>query len=189
MNMNYDKWLSVIMDQVVSLIRYSPDVDSIDNSVQPSVAVSMDHDPHYKNAVLITIVEDDGFFDIKVFEWIEEYASKKGLLQERKKAAFPDIVKKLKDYQKHFSLLNDAIADCPDEFLDSLMDTIMQDPVILPSGNRCDRSSIVRQLSISPIDPFTRAPLTMDMVIPDTELKERIHNYIRTRIEDLQNRQ
>ena len=38
--------------------------------------------------------------------------------------------------------------DIPSEFLDPLMDTLMDDPVTLPtSGNVCDRSVIMRQVS------------------------------------------
>lgn len=186
MNMNYDKWLSVVVDQILQLVRHSPTVDSIDNSVQPSVAVSVDNNPSYKNAVLIAMVEDDGLFDVKDFEWIFGFTLTNGIFPKRKMASLESLILNLNDYAKHFELINSAIENCPEEFLDSLMDTIMQDPVILPSGNRCDRSSIVRQLSISPIDPFTRSPLTIDMVRPDTELRNRIHEYIKLRIEELQ---
>lgn len=183
--MDYGKWLSVIVEQIILLVKYAPNVNTLDSSVQPSIAASIDPDPKYKNAVLITIVEDS-FFDIKKLEWIQQYASKNKSFSERKIDIFRKIVQKLKDYKRHGDLIHSVIEDCPEEFLDSLMDTIMQDPVILPSGNRCDRSSIIRQLSISPIDPFTRAPLTIDMVTPDVELKNRIQQYIRERIDELQ---
>ena len=44
------------------------------------------------------------------------------------------------------------------------MDTLMTDPVILPSGNIMDRSIILRHLLNSPTDPFNRQPLTESML-------------------------
>lgn len=44
------------------------------------------------------------------------------------------------------------------------MDTLMTDPVMLPSGNIMDRSIILRHLLNSPTDPFNRQPLTENML-------------------------
>ncbi|XP_041377968.1 ubiquitin conjugation factor E4 B-like [Gigantopelta aegis] len=65
--------------------------------------------------------------------------------------------------------------DVPDEFKDPLMDTLMEDPVLLPpSGNIMDRSIILRHLLNSQTDPFNRQPLTEEELVPETELKARI---------------
>lgn len=50
--------------------------------------------------------------------------------------------------------------------VDALMDTLMKDPVQLPSGNIVDRHVIVRHLLNSQTDPFNRQPLTEDELIP-----------------------
>lgn len=50
--------------------------------------------------------------------------------------------------------------EIPDEFRDPLMDTLMTDPVQLPSGNIMDRKVILRHLLNSQTDPFNRQPLT-----------------------------
>lgn len=68
----------------------------------------------------------------------------------------------------------DECADAPDEFKDPLMDTLMSDPVVLPSGTVMDRAIITRHLLNSNTDPFNRQHLTEDMLIPNIELKERI---------------
>lgn len=60
----------------------------------------------------------------------------------------------------------DEYADAPDEFRDPLMDTLMSDPVLLPSGAVMDRSIITRHLLNSSTDPFNRQPLTEDMLKP-----------------------
>lgn len=60
----------------------------------------------------------------------------------------------------------DEFADAPDEFKDPLMDTLMIDPVLLPSGTIMDRSIITRHLLNSSTDPFNRQHLTEDMLRP-----------------------
>ncbi|XP_029835041.3 ubiquitin conjugation factor E4 B isoform X1 [Ixodes scapularis] len=67
--------------------------------------------------------------------------------------------------------------DAPDEFRDPLMDTLMEDPVVLPSGNVVDKGTIVRHLLNSNTDPFNRQPLTEDMLRPAEDLKRRIHEW------------
>jgi len=70
---------------------------------------------------------------------------------------------------------DELFADAPEEFLDSLMCQLMTDPVKLPaSGAVVDRATIGRLLLSNQTDPFTRAPLTMDMVEPLDELKKKI---------------
>uniref|UniRef100_A0A182JGK6 Ubiquitin conjugation factor E4 B n=1 Tax=Anopheles atroparvus TaxID=41427 RepID=A0A182JGK6_ANOAO len=73
----------------------------------------------------------------------------------------------------------DEFADAPDDFKDPLMDTLMTDPVVLPSGTIMDRAIITRHLLNSSTDPFNRQPLTEDMLQPATELKERIQKWIK----------
>lgn len=53
---------------------------------------------------------------------------------------------------------------------DPLMDTLMTDPVRLPSGTIMDRSIILRHLLNSPTDPFNRQTLTESMLEPGRRL-------------------
>jgi len=46
------------------------------------------------------------------------------------------------------------------------MDTLMEDPVTLPSGKVMDRPVIMRHLLNSSTDPFSRQPLSEDMLQP-----------------------
>ncbi|XP_028394040.1 ubiquitin conjugation factor E4 B-like [Dendronephthya gigantea] len=72
--------------------------------------------------------------------------------------------------------------DAPDEFKDPLMDTLMTEPVLLPtSGTVMDRAVITRHLLNSSTDPFNRKSLSMDMLVPATELEERIKKWIETK--------
>lgn len=55
----------------------------------------------------------------------------------------------------------------------------MVDPVLLPSSNHIlDRRHIERHLMTESFDPFNRAPLTKEQLIPQPELKARIESFI-----------
>lgn len=59
----------------------------------------------------------------------------------------------------------------------------MEDPVILPSSKMIvDRSTIETHLLSDPKDPFNRSNLTKDELIPNSELKERIHKYKESKV-------
>ncbi|KAI8081622.1 ubiquitin elongating factor core-domain-containing protein [Halteromyces radiatus] len=69
----------------------------------------------------------------------------------------------------------DELGEAPDEFLDPIFFSLMEDPVLLPtSGIIVDRSTIRAHLLSDSRDPFNRAPLQMDMIQPATELRDRI---------------
>ncbi|XP_068207310.1 ubiquitin conjugation factor E4 A [Palaemon carinicauda] len=74
---------------------------------------------------------------------------------------------------------DDLAASAPEEFLDPIMSHLMTDPVILPSSKlTCDRQTIARHLLSDQSDPFNRQPLTMEEVIPNTELKQKISAWL-----------
>lgn len=84
------------------------------------------------------------------------------------------FVEKAEAAKKHDE---DTYADYPEEFegisslmfmLDPLLCTLMEDPVVLPSGITVDRSSIRTHLLSDPKDPFNRQPLTLEMLQPST---------------------
>ncbi|KAK3714190.1 Ubiquitin conjugation factor E4 [Vermiconidia calcicola] len=67
------------------------------------------------------------------------------------------------------------LGEVPDEFMDPLVYDLMKDPVILPASKAVmDRSTIRSHLLSDPTDPFNRAPLKIEDVISDVELKGRI---------------
>jgi hypothetical protein len=69
--------------------------------------------------------------------------------------------------------------DIPDEFLDPILNTIMTDPVLLPSRKICDRAVIIRHLLSTNTDPFNQLYLDESMLQPEEELRERIEEWIR----------
>ncbi|KAK0566074.1 Ubiquitin conjugation factor E4 [Tilletia horrida] len=73
---------------------------------------------------------------------------------------------------------DEDLGDIPDEFLDPLMATLMKDPVILPKSRvTIDRSTIKSHLLSDSTDPFNRAPLKIEDVIPADELKAQIQAF------------
>ena len=46
------------------------------------------------------------------------------------------------------------------------MDTLLEDPVVLPSGTIMEKSIILRHLLNSQTDPFNRQPLSEDELKP-----------------------
>ncbi|KAJ1145164.1 hypothetical protein NDU88_011455 [Pleurodeles waltl] len=116
------------------------------------------------------------------------------------KALFEEVISKMRKAGikstiaiEKFKLLSDKVeeivaknaraeidySDAPDEFRDPLMDTLMSEPVRLPSGTIMDRSIILRHLLNSSTDPFNRQTLTESMLEPVPELKERIQMWMR----------
>lgn len=71
------------------------------------------------------------------------------------------------------------LADAPDEFLDPLVLTFMNDPVFLPtSGKIVDRATIAQHLLNDPHDPFNRKDLSIEQIEPATELKQKMKLWI-----------
>ena len=66
------------------------------------------------------------------------------------------------------------LGEAPDEFRDPILDTIMLDPVRLPSGHVLDRATVMSHLLSNDTDPFTRQPLSITDVLPDRLLRDRI---------------
>jgi hypothetical protein len=89
------------------------------------------------------------------------------------------FMEKLKEREVEARELEIPESEIPDHFLDALLATLMRDPVRLPSGHVVDRSTIVRQLAgHDKSDPFTRLPLTIDQVTPDTNLQQEIQQWV-----------
>ncbi|XP_016853785.2 ubiquitin conjugation factor E4 A isoform X1 [Anolis carolinensis] len=96
--------------------------------------------------------------------------------------AFSNLAEQIKSLADRQLQEEETYADACDEFLDPIMSTLMTDPVLLPSSRvTVDRSTIARHLLSDQTDPFNRSPLTMDQIRPNTELKERIQQWLAER--------
>jgi len=91
---------------------------------------------------------------------------------------FAELGVRVKSFAVSQQAEDEVMADAPDEFLDAIMGTLMTEPVLLPSGNNVEKSTIARHLLSDQTDPFNRQPLTMEQVKPNEELKARILSWM-----------
>ncbi|KRX03279.1 hypothetical protein PPERSA_09187 [Pseudocohnilembus persalinus] len=69
--------------------------------------------------------------------------------------------------------------DCPSEFLDPLVCTIMKNPVKLPNSQQIvDKNTIVKHLLEEQNDPFTRSALKIEDVVEMEDLRLEIENFL-----------
>ncbi|QDZ23495.1 E3 ubiquitin-protein ligase [Chloropicon primus] len=125
-------------------------------------------------------------FDYLVSFLTYEISTKPDIPSQQRFNNFQDFVQMLKqaDSEKDLKVNIDDLDDIPEEFLDPIQFTVMRDPVRLPSSKVViDRSIIERHLLLDKTDPFSRSELTIDMVEPMPELKERIRAWIKEKME------
>ncbi|XP_068191871.1 ubiquitin conjugation factor E4 B isoform X2 [Antennarius striatus] len=125
------------------------------------------------------IADDQRSYSRELFEEVISKMRKAGIKSSIAIEKFKLLLEKVEEIVARNSQSEMDYSDAPDEFKDPLMDTLMTDPVILPSGNIMDRSIILRHLLNSPTDPFNRQPLTESMLESVPELKERIHAWMK----------
>ncbi|KAI9361650.1 ubiquitin elongating factor core-domain-containing protein [Zopfochytrium polystomum] len=127
------------------------------------------------------VSRDGRSYKKEIFQRAVEISTRFALKNAMEIQNLQDFVQKVEHTITNARESEEELGDAPDEFLDPLLATIMEDPVVLPtSGITIDRSTIITQLLSSPIDPFNRKPLTIDMVVPNTELKQRIEEWKRS---------
>lgn len=98
--------------------------------------------------------------------------------------AFEKFVSLIPKYTQSEAEIEEILGnDAPEEFLCMISYRLMKDPVILPSsGNRCDKSTMQRILLNDEHDPFNRAPLKIEQLREDMELKARIERWIQQKL-------
>ena len=124
----------------------------------------------HKKSFIAAISQDGRSYDPRLFEEAAQIL--------RKHEDTDDLISLLNDVKEVSKEVGEATnfyEDAPEEFLDPILSVVMRDPVKLPSSRQTiDRSTLAKHLLSNETDPFNREPLTMDMVHPDLELKERI---------------
>uniref|UniRef100_A0A182NE96 Ubiquitin conjugation factor E4 B n=1 Tax=Anopheles dirus TaxID=7168 RepID=A0A182NE96_9DIPT len=125
------------------------------------------------------LAADERSFEKHFFEDAANRVERIGIRSHRDVDEFRKLIQNASEIYIKNQENADEFAEAPDDFKDPLMDTLMTDPVVLPSGTIMDRAIITRHLLNSSTDPFNRQPLTEDMLKPATELKERIQQWIK----------
>ncbi|XP_069804390.1 ubiquitin conjugation factor E4 B isoform X2 [Dendropsophus ebraccatus] len=125
------------------------------------------------------IADDQRSYGKDLFEEVISKMKKAGIKSTIAIEKFKLLAEKVEEIVARNARAEIDYSDAPDEFRDPLMDTLMSEPVRLPSGTIMDRSIILRHLLNSSTDPFNRQTLTENMLEPVPELKERIHAWMR----------
>lgn len=126
-----------------------------------------------------SVALDDSHYKPDVYAKALRTVSKKRILDEATCARFQTALVKVAEMAEVAVKEEEELGEIPDDFLDPLTAALMTDPVILPSSKTTlDRYTIKRHLMNNPLDPFNRAPLSFDQVVPDTELKRRIDEWL-----------
>uniref|UniRef100_A0A1I8A328 E3 ubiquitin-protein ligase CHIP n=1 Tax=Steinernema glaseri TaxID=37863 RepID=A0A1I8A328_9BILA len=107
--------------------------------------------------------------------------SDEGLLMEEIDSIKNDVESKRDELNNLFAQVDDRRRkrDVPDYLCGKISFEIMHDPVITPSGITYDRESIKDHLHrVGHFDPITRAPLTVDQLIPNLAMKEVVDMFL-----------
>ena len=120
-----------------------------------------------------------GYYTGDLMKKAVKTCSKLNLLKNESMTIFSSLPDRVEAVSKTIEDDEALTIDAPDEFLDPLMCTFMKDPVLLPtSGNIIDRSTITQHLLNDPNYPFNRKELSIDMVEPATELKDKMTKWL-----------
>lgn len=131
------------------------------------------------------VVGDERSYSKNLFQDVIVCMRKTNIISDSKIQKFTEMANKFEKV-KETKVLLDLNDDAPDHFKDAIMDTLMDDPVILPGSNKIvDRSIIIRHLLNSKTDPFNRQPLSEEMLIPATELKTTIDKWRSEKLKEI----
>ncbi|KAG2420716.1 hypothetical protein HFD88_000330 [Aspergillus terreus] len=138
-----------------------------------------------KENFIVAIARDGRSYKPANFEKAAEILRKWSLKSPEELRRWEVLQRKVKEAKAADEQAEEDLGEIPDEFLDPLIYTLMEDPVVLP-GSRVsiDRSTIRSHLLSDPHDPFNRAPLKMEDVTPDTELKAKIEAFKAERLSE-----
>ena len=127
-----------------------------------------------KSQTFIRAISSDGrSYSAELFSWAENVLMK--VSRADLATSLVQVRDKVREAKDSLTEEEELLADCPDQFLCPIMSVIMTDPVMLPSSKQVvDRTTIARHLLSDQSDPFNRAPLTMDMLEPQDELKSKV---------------
>ncbi|KAI9793503.1 MAG: hypothetical protein M1816_007935 [Peltula sp. TS41687] len=131
-----------------------------------------------KKSFIDAVAKDGRSYKPANFEKAGEILSKWGLKSSEDLEAWTTLGERVRLAKEADDQDEEDLGEIPDEFLDPLMYTLMEDPVVLPASRiSIDRATIRSHLLSDPHDPFNRVPLSIEDVRPDTELKAKIEAF------------
>ena len=134
---------------------------------------------------VIAVSRDGRSFDISYFQKAEKILTTRTFINNKIIDQLRLFAQKAEENRQSEQTEELELGEVPDEFLDPLMFTLMEDPVILPSSKvSIDRSTIKAHLLSDATDPFNRMPLKLEDVTEDVELKAKIADFKRQKKEE-----
>ncbi|KAJ5176245.1 uncharacterized protein N7482_002122 [Penicillium canariense] len=131
-----------------------------------------------KQSFITAIARDGRSYKPELFKQAADLLRQHNMTSEEDLRRWDRLRKSVQEAKEADDQAEEDLGEIPDDFLDPLMYTLMEDPVILPSSRvSIDRSTIRSHLLSDPHDPFNRVPLVMEDVLPDTELKAKIEAF------------
>uniref|UniRef100_A0A1I8A6L0 RING-type E3 ubiquitin transferase n=2 Tax=Steinernema glaseri TaxID=37863 RepID=A0A1I8A6L0_9BILA len=129
------------------------------------------------------VAADERSYTPEMFQGVLSILESKSILTPTELEVMSDLAAQFKEcYDQKVQREEDFGDDIPEEFKDPVMDTLMTNPVVLPSGHRMDLKHIQRHLLSSRTDPFTRGAMTEEDLVPDVELKKKIDEWKATKL-------
>lgn len=120
-----------------------------------------------KQNFILAVARDGRSYKPANFEKAADILRKWALKSPEELRRWGHLQKKVKEAKEVDEQAEEDLGEMPDEFLDPLMYTLMEDPVILPSSRvTIDRATIRSHLLSDPHDPFNRVPLKAEDVVP-----------------------
>ena len=105
--------------------------------------------------------------------------SKHSLVSQQNKEALVAFRQSTRLLETKARELDKLLEEAPPDFLDPLLATLMEDPVLLQTSNTVvDKATISQQMLNEAIDPFNRAPITQADIVPQPELKAKIQAWL-----------
>lgn len=121
------------------------------------------------------VARDGRSFNKDYFEKAQRILSERTQHSMQSIDALMDFCRKAQDRLAQDQQEESELGEVPDEFLDPLMYTLMEDPVILPGLKiSIDRLTIKAHLLSDASDPFNRMPLRLEQVVDDVDLRAKI---------------
>jgi len=121
---------------------------------------------------ILAVARDGRSYKPQNFAQAKRIMQQRSLKSQEEIAEWDKLVANFAQTKEEDEAAEADLGEVPDEFLDPLMYTLMEDPVLLPTSKTViDRSTIRSHLLSDPNDPFNRVPLKIEDVLPGKSCK------------------
>jgi len=132
-----------------------------------------------KDSFQMAVARDGRSYKPENFSKAKEIMENYALKSREELQTFSSLAKKIAIAHAADQQAEEDLGEIPDELLDPIMGSLMEDPVLLPSSKQIvDRSTIRSHLLSDPTDPFNRVPLKIEDVLVAEEKKKEIDDFI-----------